>query len=207
MNNFKKNKYLVLKKVIDPKIANFLTEYLLLKKEVANTLTKLNYIPEYLKDTVGVFNDPQVPNAYSIYSDIANEVLLKRIKPIMEKNTGLKLVETYSYARIYQKGNILHRHKDRPSCEISTTINLGGDPWPIYLEPSGKTNKKGIKVDLSLGDMLVYRGCELEHWREPFTKNYCVQVFLHYNRATKKAIKFDGRPHLGLPCNIKNETI
>ena len=207
MNNFKKNKYLVLKKVIDPKIANFLTEYLLLKKEVANTLTKLNYIPEYLKDTVGVFGDSQVPNSYSTYSDTANEVLLKRIKPIMEKNTGLKLVETYSYARIYQKGNILHRHKDRPSCEISTTINLGGDPWPIYLEPSGKTNKKGIKVDLSLGDMLVYRGCELEHWREPFTKNYCVQVFLHYNRATKKAIKFDGRPHLGLPCNIKNETI
>jgi hypothetical protein len=207
MNNFKKDKYMVLKKVVDPKIASFLTEYLLLKKEVANTLTKLNYIPEYLKDMVGVFNDPQVPNAYSIYSDIANEVLLKRIKPIMEKNTGLKLVETYSYARIYQKGNILHRHKDRPSCQISTTINLGGDPWPIYLEPSGKTNKKGIKVDLSLGDMLVYRGCELEHWREPFTKNYCVQVFLHYNRATKKAIKFDGRPHLGLPYDIKNETI
>ena len=179
MNNFKKNKYMVLKKVVDLKIANFLTEYLLLKKEVTDTLTKLNYIPEYLKDMVGVFNDPQVPNAYSIYSDIANEVLLKRIKPIMEKNTGLKLVETYSYARIYQKGNILYRHKDRPSCEISTTINLGGDNWPIYLEPSGKTNKKGIKVDLSAGDMLVYRGCELEHWRKPFTKNYCVQVFLH----------------------------
>ena len=218
MNNFKKNKYVILKEVVDLKIANFLTEYLLLKKEVANTLTKLNYIPEYLKDMVGVFNDPQVPNAYSIYSDIANEILLKKIKPVMEKNTGLKLVETYSYARIYKKGNILLRHKDRPSCEISTTINLGGDPWPIYLEPDPKKgrlvgnkyisdNTKGIKVDLKQGDMLVYRGCELEHWREPFTKNYCVQVFLHYNRATKKAIKFDGRPHLGLPCDIKNETI
>ena len=63
MNNFKKDKYMVLKKVVDPKIASFLTEYLLLKKEVTNTLTKLNYIPEYLKDMVGVFNDPQVPNA------------------------------------------------------------------------------------------------------------------------------------------------
>ncbi len=223
MNNFKKNKYMVLKKVIDPKIANFLTEYLLLKKEVANTLTRLNYIPEYLKELIGVFGDSQVPNSYSTYSDTANEVLLKRIKPIMEKNTGLKLVETYSYARIYQKGDILHRHKDRPSCEISTTINLGGNDWPIYLSPNenvgvpehrgGKkgitvsSKAKGIKVDLKPGDMLVYRGCELEHWREPFTKNYCVQVFLHYNRATKKAIKFDGRPHLGLPCDIKNETI
>ena len=25
-------------------------------------------------------------------------------------------------------------------------MNLGGDPWPIYLEPSGKVGKKGIKV-------------------------------------------------------------
>ena len=23
------------------------------------------------------------------------------------------------------------------ACEISTTMNLGGDDWPIYLEPSG----------------------------------------------------------------------
>ena len=206
MNNFKKDKYMVLKKVVDPKIASFLTEYLLLKKEVANTLTKLNYIPEYLKDMVGVFNDPQVPNAYSIYSDIANEVLLKRIKPIMEKNTGLKLVETYSYARIYQKGNILHRHKDRPSCQISTTINLGGDPWPIYLEPSGETGKKGIKVDLKPGDMLVYSGCELEHWREKFKGKECVQVFLHYNNRKTPGAKdnmFDKRPHLGLPSWFK----
>ena len=45
-------------------------------------------------------------------------------------------------------------------------MNLGGDDWPIYLEPSGKEGMKGIKVDLKPGDMLVYSGCELEHWRE-----------------------------------------
>ena len=29
-----------------------------------------------------------------------------------------------------KKGDVLHRHKDRYSCEISTTVNLGGDsPW------------------------------------------------------------------------------
>jgi hypothetical protein len=39
----------------------------------------------------------------------------------MEKHTKLKLIPTYSYARIYKKGDVLHRHKDRFSCEISTT--------------------------------------------------------------------------------------
>ena len=62
----------------------------------------------------------------------------------MEKHTGLKLSETYSYARIYKKGDVLHRHKDRYSCEIST-LNLGGDDWPIYLDPTGKKDKLVLK--------------------------------------------------------------
>ena len=34
----------------------------------------------------------------------------------------------------------LKRHKDRPSCEISTTLNLGGDPWPIFIDGTGENN-------------------------------------------------------------------
>ena len=67
-----------------------------------------------------------------------------------------------------KKGHVLERHKDRLSCEVSTTLNLGGDPWPIYLEPSGREGMKGLRVDLNPGDMLIYRGMDLEHWREPF---------------------------------------
>ena len=50
--------------------------------------------------------------------------------------------------------------------------------------------------------MLVYRGMELEHWREEFIGENCAQVFLHYNDlSNKKAINnlFDSRIHLGLP--------
>ena len=57
------------------------------------------------------------------------------------------------------------------------------------------------------GDMLVYRGCDLEHWREAFEGENCGQVFLHYNDASKKDAdknKFDGRPFLGLPAWFKN---
>jgi hypothetical protein len=81
-------------------------------------------------------------------------------------------------------------------------MNLGGDKWPIYL----KSNNKKIKVDLNPGDMLVYKGCDLEHWREVFRGKDCVQVFLHYNnRKTPGADKniFDRRKHLGLPSWFK----
>ena len=133
------------------------------------------------------------------------------IDKAIEKETGLKLTPTYSYARNYKKGDILHRHKDRFACEVSTTVCLGGDPWDIYLEPDPKKGRivpgkgyvpgttKGIKVTLKPGDMLIFSGSVLEHWREELKGEECSQVFLHYNIKNKKSILFDGRPHLGLP--------
>ena len=117
------------------------------------------------------------------------------------------MIPTYSYARIYKKGDVLKRHKDRYSCEVSMTMNLGGDSWPIYLEPSGETDKEGVKIDLEPGDALIYRGCEVEHWREAFEGENCGQVFLHYNDASGENAKenaYDRRPFLGLPHWFKS---
>jgi len=191
---FKKNKYIVVKKAIDLKLAIFISKYFLLKKNVAQTLFQSKYISSMNKD-YGTWEDPQVFGTYSHYSDMVMETLLQEMLPLMEKHTKLKLNETYSFARIYKKGDILKKHKDRFSCEISTTLNLSGDQWPIFLEPD-------IKINLKQGDMLIYRGNILEHWREKFTGKECIQVFLHYNdKKTKDADlnKYDTRPHLGLP--------
>jgi alkylated DNA repair dioxygenase AlkB len=158
-------------------------------------------------DYLGTWKDNQIPETYSHYSDFAMETLLSKVKPIMEKETGLQLVETYSYARVYKKGDELKRHKDRPSCETSCTMNLGGDLWPIFLEPSGELGKEGTKILLNPGDMLIYRGCDVEHWREPFDGDDCCQVFLHYNDVNGQFAeqnKYDGRPFLGLPAWFKN---
>ena len=203
--SFKNNKYTVLKNAISKELADFVYKYFLNKRNVAKVLFDSRYISPFT-EYWGIWNDPQVPNTYSHYSDIAMETLLQEVKPVMEKHTKLKLSETYSYARIYKAGDILARHKDRYSCEISTTLNLGGDPWSIYLDPTGNKGGAGVKVDLKPGDMLIYSGCELEHWREPFTGKDCGQVFLHYNNAKTKGAEdniYDGRPHVGLPAWFK----
>jgi hypothetical protein len=212
--SFKKKKYIVIKKAISEEMADFIYKYFLLKRKVAQTLFDTRFISPFT-DYFGVWTDQQVPNTYSHYADIAMETLLVKVHPVMQKLTGLKLTPNYSYARIYKKGDILKRHKDRFSCEISTTLNLGGDPWPIYLDPTGEDNvinesqnlikssaSKGIKVDLKPGDMLVYKGNLLEHWRDAFQGEHCGQVFLHYNNEATEGSKenlFDRRPHLGLP--------
>jgi hypothetical protein len=203
--NFKKDKYIIIKKAISKDLAKFCYDYFLMKRKVAKILFDSRYISPF-EEMFGTWNDQQVPNTYSHYGDIAMETLLLKVQPIIEKEIGLKLNPNYSYARIYKKGDILHRHKDRFSCEISTTLNLGGYSWPIYLEPSGKEGGKGIKVNLNYGDMLIYKGNELEHWREEFKGENCAQVFLHYNNLETKGSKeniFDRRPELGLPVYFK----
>ena len=217
--SFKKDKYAIIKKAINKDLAIFLANYLTIKKQVYDTCMKERYLSPY-ENILGFYetNHQQIPNTYSCYSDIAMETLMLKCQTKMEEVTKLKLNPAYTYARVYKNGDELKRHKDRFSCEISTTLNLGGDPWPIHLEPkknvgipNGKkltasSNNKGITVNLKPGDMLVYRGMELEHWREEFQGDNCAQVFLHYNdQKSKDAAQNvnDRRPHLGLPSWFK----
>ena len=217
---FKKNHFLVIKQAIDPKVAEFVYNYFLMKRQVCKTFFDFKYINPYTEEW-GTWKDQQVPNTYSHYADLAMETLLLAVQPKMEKLTGIKLNPTYSYARIYKMGDVLDRHKDRFSCEISTTMNLGGDEWPIYLENKknvglpddgfpASTDNKGTKVVLKPGDMLVYKGMILEHWREAFIGKDCAQVFLHYNDQSSPGADtniFDSRPHLGLPSWFKGRKI
>ena len=198
------NKYQVIKKAVSYDLANFCFNYFLLKRDAAKFMYDNNIIHD--NGIFGTWTDTQIPNTYTHYADPVMETLLVKMLPVMKEQTGLDLIPTYSYARAYKKGDELERHKDRPSCEISTTINLGGDPWSIFIEPSGEIGREGTKVLLEVGDMLVYSGCELEHWREPFDGNICGQVFLHYNHVNgpfAEKNKFDGRPMLGLPAFVK----
>lgn len=134
------------------------------------------------------------------YGDTLMEYILLHLQPTMEQITGLSLLPTYSYLRIYESGADLARHTDRHSCEISASLTLGYDapePWPLWLE----SHQQPRSIMLHRGDMLVYKGRELPHWRERFEGNYWIQVFFHYVDANGPlaAYKFDGRRGIGLP--------
>ena len=210
---FKTKKYQVIKNAISYELANFIYNYFLLKRDAVRFMYENNIHSQ--SSILGTWSDQQIPNTYSCYGDFVMETLIMKVLPMMKKETGLELIPTYTYARAYKKGDTLHRHKDRPSCEISTTIHLGGDRWPIFIDGTGTDNviderkniikpnaPAGTRVDLEVGDMLVYSGCELEHWRESFEGDSCGQVFLHYNDMNgpygTKCL-FDGRPKLGVP--------
>ena len=149
--------------------------------------------------------DPQCPLSDSIYGSEIFDQLLAQLAPPLSKQLGIELIPTYTYARIYRPNEILTKHKDRPSCEISGTMTLGFDPgsgiWPIFF---GKNDDDivGSAVEINVGDVVMYRGNELNHWRPPYKGQWQVQVFFHYVDANgpHKEHAFDKRPNLGAPA-------
>ena len=189
---FQENKYVVVRDVLN-----------------GSTVSLLQYQSKMLEDVMcynkstlpGLFpfGDTQSPNSFSFYGALFTESLLLLLKPVIEAHVGVELLPTYSYMRIYYKDAILVRHTDRPSCEYSATICIQCDPsspWPISFHSNG--------IDTSLvlnqGDMCIYKGDELPHWRDVCLYDNHIQIFLHFvdKNGKHSDLKYDKRDILGI---------
>jgi hypothetical protein len=177
-NDFDKNGYVHLKSFLDEDNCRELTQ-------------ELNKYIERGETT----KDPQCPISEAVHGTVIFDKLLQDLLPHFEAACGKKLYPTYSYARLYKPGEELKRHTDRPACEISATVTLEfeGGMWPIYMA--------GNKVNMQVGDAVLYRGMDIEHWREKYTEGkWQAQVFLHYVDADGPHTnqRYDGRESLGI---------
>ena len=157
-----------------------------------------NSLRRYPENNQGGGGD--VSSKISWYADPLVEVILRNSISEVEAATGLELDPTYSFTRVYQKGDELKPHVDRPACEISVTSHIAtvGKPWPIYMKAPGKEPTVHY---LEPGDACIYRGCDVTHWREKAVNtDFNVQVMLHYvdKNGPNADHKFDKRASLGL---------
>ena len=164
-------------------------KYKIIPKLLNKSEVKLTH--EYCKqkhiNNTDTFDEFQNCAATGFYKDPLMEVFLKDKKKILEKCVNLKLLETYSFWRCYTYASELIKHKDRKSCEISVTIAIGSDgkhEWPIYMD--------GKAINLKPGDAVIYKGCDVKHWREPYEGDYHIQTFLHYVDANGKYVNHKG---------------
>ena len=137
----------------------------------------------------------------SRYGDPLVEVLLDEFKPVFEKITGKRLLSTYSFSRVYMSGDALPAHVDRPACEYSATVSVAYkniNDWPISMQSRGG----GVaSYSLQPGDAVLYKGCEVRHWRErlDIPDAVTVQFMLHYVDAdgVNNKYKYDNRGSIG----------
>lgn len=153
----------------------------------------------------GKKDDNQVKGAVGILDhEVMFETLQERIWPAIENILGEELIPTYSYSRLYTNGNVLEKHTDRPSCEISLTVQLARShhyAWPIYMG-----NKR---FDLGEGEGVIYKGCDVEHWRNPCDgpEGYLSgQAFFHFVRKNGFYSEFANDKRWEQQSNVYDKT-
>jgi len=134
-------------------------------------------INEHLSNRTDGVLTAEISGTPSFYNPEIAEKKHIEMLPVIEDHSGLELFKTYAYARVYKRGDILKIHRDRPACEVSMTLDLGGDPWSIWVLDR---DENPVEIKLNPGDALIYRGCEIHHWRPKFEGEKHAQVFLHY---------------------------
>ncbi|MCE3236935.1 MAG: hypothetical protein K0Q50_3127 [Vampirovibrio sp.] len=188
---FQKQGQVLVQGFIPKDVARFLFEYL-----------RFSTHAHLLSGQLGGGDDTQVPGSFGArYGDMVFDVLLKLCRQKMEAITGLDLYPTYTYCRLYKQGNILHRHTDKPQSEFGVSIKLsdtGDYNWPLWVAGNGYA--------LEDGDAVIYRGSELEHWRDVCegSEEYRMgQVFLFYvhQHGHYADYRYDKREDLEIICN------
>jgi hypothetical protein len=150
----------------------------------------------------------------------------------LKRHIDIDLGITYAYSRKYERGAYLGSHLDRPSCEISATLCLDyksddGSPWPIWL----RNDKNYIRADaetvrvesqalsqrerkkngcksllLEPGDILLYQGPNIPHWRDYFLGEYSYHIFVHFYNRNSQMRKIENFYHnrpQGVAGNLK----
>jgi len=183
-NEFKDNGFVVLRNVISSQTLAMLTNYywFLMRHQ------KLE----------------RFPTSLGKYGDLLSESLLVGYQKIFEEIIGCSLYPSFSFMRLYYRNSLLDKHKDREGSEFAVSIAIDYDTediWPLYLKD---LNGKEHDLKLDRGDLVLYRGCELIHWREAYQGKSSLQLFLFYvdTEGPMKQFKFDTRKQLGDPSMI-----
>jgi hypothetical protein len=116
--------------------------------------------------------ETQVPVSTSRYNYPKYRYHYNQVRKKLEQAIGKDLINTYYFDRFYYYGSELVKHRDRHSCEISVTIHLDTNikkNWPVKVQSySGQV----YSINLEPGDAVIYKGCELFHWRDPMPSKY-----------------------------------
>jgi hypothetical protein len=183
---FKDDGYYIIRNFLEPDFVAFINQYF---------FTRINAGQAKLGDS-------QAPKSYIFYGDPLMDTILGESVEKLSEIVKYNLLPTYTYTRLYGQSDELIKHKDRPSCELSATLSLGIPPGddinPIYFSRN-EDESDCIEIKLNPGDLCLYRGCDLFHWRKPFTQKWYLQSFLHYVNADGpyKDFLYDKRPYLG----------
>jgi hypothetical protein len=131
-----------------------------------------------------VFGDTQVSQRYGCHNEPLTRFFHYQLADYVGRVGGEPIRPSYCYVSAYRGGRAsLRPHVDRKQCVYTMSLWIRGrdsaavEPWPLWLHsPDGI-----VSVTQSAADGVLFRGCELPHWRDqPPPGGACTALIFHY---------------------------
>jgi hypothetical protein len=145
----------------------------------------------YYRELIGggtwALGDDQVERRHGWHNEPIARFFHHQLTGLVARVAGEPVKPAYCYASAYRSGAALSAHFDRRQCEYTLSVLVdhsgaaAGEPWPLFFQaPSGK-----VSAALAPGDGVLFRGCELPHWREAAHSRFDQTMLLfHYVPAS-----------------------
>ncbi len=133
--------------------------------------------------------DFQVAERYQLGNEVLASFYHSQLADLVGRIAAEPVKSSYVYLASYLPGAELQRHTDREQCEFSISLQVDYAPepdgpcgWPLFLENPGELGVTH-SADLGIGDVVIYRGRELVHYRNRLPEaHHSTSLFLHYVR-------------------------
>lgn len=186
---FANNQFVVVRNLLDPYLVQFLASYFHNAEGHAEARFERDW------------------TSLNAHSDACGDAILYATRSAIEANTGMELLPTYSFVRMYRKGDTVGRHKDGKENQVSCTICIERDTeWPLGVSDG----KEDFYVDMNPGDAVIYQGFALDHWRNKYEGERQVQLIVGYVQKGGKheEHRFYGRGEpIYTPWGVKRESV
>lgn len=112
--------------------------------------------------------DEQVPLRHGWHNEFVSRYFHHQLTKIVSRAAGEPVRTSYTYLSAYHPGAVLKPHVDRKQCIFTLSVMIerppapGTERWPLWFQ----THKGNVSVTQAGGDGVLFRGCELPHWRE-----------------------------------------
>lgn len=127
--------------------------------------------------------DVQVRRRYGQHNEMIARYFHHQFTEIIGRIVGEPVKASYTYVSAYREGSILGAHVDRKQCEFTVSLLIEDEDvsatgaWPLWFQ----LHEGKVAVTPKTGDAVVFRGCELPHWREQSSTAHTSTVLLfHY---------------------------
>lgn len=113
-----------------------------------------------------------------IASDPVGNFMGASLRELAERVAQCELEFSYSYFSAYQLGSSVPPHVDHGDCFVTLGVVLrsGRNPWPLRISASEGT----VGALRNAGDVAVFSGSKLVHWREALSDASFWTLLFHY---------------------------